>query len=303
MPRPRACSATRATKSRSSPTRWNSTSATVVPSISGPKRPQDRIAAETDGFRQDHAKEFKKADDKKRQLPSRAKDYDLGHGDVVIAAITSCTNTSNPSVLIGAGLVARKALEKGLKRKPWVKTSLAPGAQVVTDYLERAGLQTTSTRSASTSSATAAPPASATPARLTADLQGDQRQRPDRLLGAVRQPQLRGPRQSRTCGQLPGLAAAGRRLCACRHLNVDLTRDRSARTRTATRLPEGHLADHAGDRRPHPPRTSPRDVPDALFRRLQGRRDTGRRSRSRAVRPTPGRRPPPMSRTRPTSKA
>ena len=68
-------------------------------------------------------------------------DYDLGNGDVVIAAITSCTNTSNPSVLIAAGLVARNARKKGLKAKPWVKTSLAPGSQVVTDYLAKAGLQ------------------------------------------------------------------------------------------------------------------------------------------------------------------
>ena len=71
-----------------------------------------------------------------------ADDYDLHHGDVVIAAITSCTNTSNPSVLMAAGLVAKKAIEKGLKRKPWVKTSLAPGSQVVTHYLKEAGLQT-----------------------------------------------------------------------------------------------------------------------------------------------------------------
>src|SRR5690606_4062144 len=70
------------------------------------------------------------------------KDFDLGHGDVVIAAITSCTNTSNPSVLIGAGLLARNAVEKGLTAKPWVKTSLAPGSQVVAAYLEKAGLQT-----------------------------------------------------------------------------------------------------------------------------------------------------------------
>jgi aconitate hydratase len=71
----------------------------------------------------------------------QGKDYTLTDGDVVIAAITSCTNTSNPSVMIGAGLVARKAREKGLTVKPWVKTSLAPGSQVVSDYLEKAGLQ------------------------------------------------------------------------------------------------------------------------------------------------------------------
>ncbi|KIU01387.1 hypothetical protein QU38_01895, partial [Staphylococcus aureus] len=74
------------------------------------------------------------------RVPVAGKDHDIGDGDVVIAAITSCTNTSNPSVLIAAGLVARKAREKGLTRKPWVKTSLAPGSQVVTDYLNKTGL-------------------------------------------------------------------------------------------------------------------------------------------------------------------
>ncbi len=87
------------------------------------------------------------------------------HGDVVIAAITSCTNTSNPSVLMAAGLLARNAARRGLQAKPWVKTSLAPGSQVVTDYSRRQGSPSTWTRSASTSSAMAARPASATPAR------------------------------------------------------------------------------------------------------------------------------------------
>ena len=82
-----------------------------------------------------------KGADLKQRVKVDGADYDLGHGDVVIAAITSCTNTSNPSVLIAAGLVARNAHEKGLKAKPWVKTSLAPGSQVVTDYLAKAGLQ------------------------------------------------------------------------------------------------------------------------------------------------------------------
>jgi hypothetical protein len=89
----------------------------------------------------------------------------VGHGDVVIAAITSCTNTSNPSVLIAAGLLARNAVAKGLKSKPWVKTSLAPGSQVVAEYLPSPACRPTSTRSASTWSASAAPPASAIPAR------------------------------------------------------------------------------------------------------------------------------------------
>lgn len=116
---------------------------TVVPSISGPKRPQDRVLlSEGDtAFADAMAKEFGKASDAAEPISVDGEDYTVTHGDVFIAAITSCTNTSNPSVLIAAGLVARKARELGLDRKPWVKTSLAPGSQVVTDYLEKAGLQ------------------------------------------------------------------------------------------------------------------------------------------------------------------
>ncbi|HWK40426.1 MAG TPA: aconitate hydratase AcnA [Croceibacterium sp.] len=114
---------------------------TVVPSLAGPKRPQDKVALPDvdDLFNADLANAYgKKAP---ARTPVEGKDHDIGDGDVVIAAITSCTNTSNPDVLIAAGLVAKKANEKGLKPKPWVKTSLAPGSQVVTDYLEKAGLQ------------------------------------------------------------------------------------------------------------------------------------------------------------------
>ncbi|WP_346892525.1 aconitate hydratase AcnA [uncultured Roseibium sp.] len=116
---------------------------TVVPSISGPKRPQDRInlSDAASGFAKTMEEEFKKGAEIAKRVAVDSKDHDLGNGDVVIAAITSCTNTSNPSVLIGAGLVARNALAKGLKVKPWVKTSLAPGSQVVTDYLNKAGVQ------------------------------------------------------------------------------------------------------------------------------------------------------------------
>ncbi|MDX5595010.1 aconitate hydratase AcnA [Pseudovibrio sp. SPO723] len=116
---------------------------TVVPSLAGPKRPQDRISLEdaSSGFAKTMASEFNKAGEEFKRVAVEGRDHDLGNGDVVIAAITSCTNTSNPSVLIGAGLVARKAREKGLTVKPWVKTSLAPGSQVVTDYLEKAGVQ------------------------------------------------------------------------------------------------------------------------------------------------------------------
>ena len=114
---------------------------TVVPSLAGPKRPQDKvILTEVDNvFNADLEKIYKKA--AAVRVPVEGRTHDIGDGDVVIAAITSCTNTSNPSVLVAAGLVAKKANELGMKPKPWVKTSLAPGSQVVTDYLEKAGLQ------------------------------------------------------------------------------------------------------------------------------------------------------------------
>ncbi|RTL74325.1 MAG: aconitate hydratase AcnA [Bradyrhizobiaceae bacterium] len=114
----------------------------VVPSLAGPKRPEGRVAlpAVAEGFAVAMANEYKKPDADAR-FPVEGRKFDLGHGDVVIAAITSCTNTSNPSVLMAAGLLARKAAAKGLKAKPWVKTSLAPGSQVVAEYLANSGLQ------------------------------------------------------------------------------------------------------------------------------------------------------------------
>ncbi|XBQ17320.1 MAG: aconitate hydratase AcnA [Oceanicaulis sp.] len=116
---------------------------TVEPSLAGPKRPQDRVALSdaADAFARELDREFKKMEDAGKRVNVEGETYSIGHGDVVIAAITSCTNTSNPSVMLGAGLVARNALKKGLKVQPWVKTSLAPGSQVVTDYLAKAGLQ------------------------------------------------------------------------------------------------------------------------------------------------------------------
>ncbi|MBX3511264.1 MAG: aconitate hydratase AcnA, partial [Hyphomonadaceae bacterium] len=114
----------------------------VRPSLAGPKRPQDRVllGGVAEGFTKVMNDEFRKGGELKKRAPVADAGHDVGHGDVVIAAITSCTNTSNPSVLIAAGLVARNAVKKGLKTKPWVKTSLAPGSQVVTDYLAKAGL-------------------------------------------------------------------------------------------------------------------------------------------------------------------
>ena len=114
---------------------------TIVPAISGPKRPQDYVALSSakSAFRKEMEETFKRPLGK--QVAVKGEDYSMESGKVVIASITSCTNTSNPYVMIGAGLVARKAAELGLTRKPWVKTSLAPGSQVVSAYLEAAGLQ------------------------------------------------------------------------------------------------------------------------------------------------------------------
>ena len=117
--------------------------ATVVPSLAGPKRPQDRVSlkdAASAFIKEATTKENVPEADLARRIALPGRNFDIGHGDVVIAAITSCTNTSNPSVLVAAGLVARKARALGLHPKPWVKTSLAPGSQVVTEYLDRAGL-------------------------------------------------------------------------------------------------------------------------------------------------------------------
>jgi aconitate hydratase len=116
--------------------------ATVEPSLAGPMRPQDRVAlgAVAQEFAAHLINTYKKESDAGRRAQLEGSEASIGHGDVVIAAITSCTNTSNPSVMIGAGLVAQKAVARGLEVRPWVKTSLAPGSQVVTDYLAKAGL-------------------------------------------------------------------------------------------------------------------------------------------------------------------
>jgi aconitate hydratase len=117
--------------------------ATVKPSMAGPKRPEGRVdlSAVKAGFAAAMDSDYKKGGELSRRVQVEGEDFDLGHGDVVIAAITSCTNTSNPSVLMAAGLLARNAVARGLKVKPWVKTSLAPGSQVVAEYLAKAGLQ------------------------------------------------------------------------------------------------------------------------------------------------------------------
>jgi len=113
---------------------------TIVPTISGPKRPQDKVLLTdaSSNFKKIFSEITKKVEPDNYKIENE--EFKITDGDILIAAITSCTNTSNPSVLIGAGLLAKRAIEKGLMSKPWVKTSLAPGSQVVTDYLEKAGL-------------------------------------------------------------------------------------------------------------------------------------------------------------------
>ena len=188
-------------------------------------------------------KEFDRKDDGKR-IKCEGADYDLGHGDVVIAAITSCTNTSNPYVMLGAGLVARNAVKHGLKVKPWVKTSLAPGSQVVTDYLEASGLQKDLDKigfnlvgyGCTTCIGNSGPlPDPVTKAIDDGDLVV--------CCGAVGQPQLRGPRQSADPRQLPRLADAGGGLCAGR-LDEDRHHQGSDRHRQGRQagLSQGHLA-------------------------------------------------------------
>ena len=173
------------------------------------------------GYRARHSRprspmNIKKAGAARSAFPGQDANFDLGHGDVVIAAITSCTNTSNPGVLIGAGLLARNAVERGLKVKPWVKTSLAPGSQVVARISRQIrAAKVDSTSLASISSALAAPPASAIRGRCRRrSSKADQRARPRRRRGPVGQSQFRRPRESRRAGELSRLAAAGGGLCA-----------------------------------------------------------------------------------------
>src|SRR5690606_19654344 len=116
---------------------------TVEPSLAGPRRPQDRVplSQAARAFDRDVVEVFGRASAAEPRVPVEGANHDLGDGDVVIAAITSCTNTSNPSVMLGAGLIARNAVRLGMKVKPWVKTTLAPGSKVVTEYLAKSGLQ------------------------------------------------------------------------------------------------------------------------------------------------------------------
>jgi aconitate hydratase len=201
---------------------------TVRPALAGPKRPQDRVDLAGMKSMWNGAltapvgpRGFGLKDDQLGvtvPVSYAGRNFDLKHGDVVIAAITSCTNTSNPSVMVGAGLLAKKAVERGLDVKPWVKTSMAPGSQVVTRYLDAAGLtpylEALNFHTVGYGCTTCIGNSGPLPEPIS---KGDQAGRPGRRGGALRQPQLRGPRQPGCARQLPGFAAAGRRLRHRRH--------------------------------------------------------------------------------------
>ena len=209
---------------------------TVEPSLAGPRRPQDRVplARAAEGFADALA-------DMRNMTPGgqaanmvsegggavepleksgavEGESYRVADGHVVIAAITSCTNTSNPNVLMAAGLLARKAAEKGLKPKPWVKTSLAPGSQVVTDYLAKSGLQSDldalGFNLAGDGCTTCIGNSGPLPEPISKAIQENDLDRGGRSL---RQPQFRGPHQSGRPRELSSLAAAGGRLRAGGH--------------------------------------------------------------------------------------
>ena len=281
--------------------------ATVEPSLAGPRRPQDRVALS--GVAKSFAAELPKlaggADVAKlnRAVPVAGSNYDLKDGAVVIAAITSCTNTSNPSVMLAAGLVARNARQRGLKVKPWVKTSLAPGSQVVTDYYAAAGLQQD---------------LDALGFNLVGygctTCIGNSGPLPDAISEAVDKGELvvaavlsgnrnfEGRVQRAGARELPRLAAAGRGLCARRQ------HDRRYHHRAARRgrrrqagLPEGYLAHQPGGAGHVAQVAHARHVPQALRQRLPRARRSGRRSRSWRTRPSAGTWARPTSRTRPIS--
>ena len=248
---------------------------TVQPSLAGPKRPQDRVLLKdaAGAFTAELTKGLGvPAADAGAKAKVAGKDYEIGHGDVVIAAITSCTNTSNPYVLVAAGLVARKAHALGLTPKPWVKTSLAPGSQVVTEYLNKSNLSTdldalgfqTVGYGCTTCIGNSGPLEDAIAEAIETNklvavsvLSGNRN-----FEGRVH------PERAR---QLPRQPAAGGRLFAARqyarghhHRGARHIEGRQAG------LSQGHLADQQGDQRHRQRRGHPRDVPRTLWRRVQG---------------------------------
>ncbi len=259
---------------------------TVEPSLAGPKRPQDRVPLRT--AKQAYQAAHKKmAEERAAKNPTAkgaatatvdGKTFPVADGAVLIAAITSCTNTSNPAVLIGAGLLARNARRRGLNSKPWVKTSLAPGSRVVTDYLDKAGLSDdlealgfyTVGYGCTTCIGNSGP---LQPEISEAVRAGDV----IACFGALRQSQLRRPRASGSEDELPRLAAAGGRVRARRHAQPRPD-DRAARHRQRRQagLPQGHLADAGRDPRVHRQVGRLGDVQEGLRERVHRRRELER---------------------------
>ncbi len=325
--------------------------ATVVPSLAGPKRPQDRVplSEAKPAFRSalvDYAGEgeprtgYDEAVDESfpasdtpahhgsngadaphepvtasaagrasKPTPVELADgsrFELDHGAVVIAAITSCTNTSNPSVMIGAALLAKNAVEKGLQRKPWVKTTLAPGSKVVSDYYERAGLTPYLDKLGFNLVGYGCTTCIGNSGPLIPEISAAvQRERPGGGVGAVGQPQLRGPDQPRRQDELPGVAAAGGGLRAGRldgrrpvrrPARPGRRRQRRLPARTSgRRRPRSSEVDRRGDHR--------RDVRQRLRRRVRRRRAVALAAHARGRHLRRGTRTRPTSASRRTSTA
>ena len=219
----------------------------------------------------------------------------MQHGSVVIAAITSCTNTSNPSVMIGAGLLAKKAVEKGLSVPPWVKTSLAPGSKVVRDYLENAGLtpylEKLKFHIVGYGCTTCIGNSGPLPAEVS---QAIDEKESGRRLSPLRQSQLRGPHQLRSPRQLSNVAAAGGRLRAGRtHRYRSPQRpDRQGQRRQAG-LPRRHLAHAARSRRGRRAFRHRRNVLEEATPKFSPETSAGAASTFPKARPTPGKKIPP----------
>ncbi len=279
----------------------------VEPSLAGPKRPQDRVALSRAkaAFEDALPAMLAKGAKADASAPIAGMAHELTHGDVVIAAITSCTNTSNPSVMLGAGLLARNALARGLKPAPYVKTSLAPGSRVVTDYLKAAGLMDDlealgfdlvgygCTTCIGNSGPLDEPVASAVDdgSLVVAAVLSGNRNFEGRIHPQVKASYLASP------PLVVAYALAG-------SLRKDLlTEPLGQRPGRQGRVPRGHLARPRGGRPLRPPERLRPDVPRRLRRRLQGRRAVGEDRRRRRPDLRRGTRPAPTSACRPTSSA
>ena len=223
-------------------------------------------------------------------LPAASKRRGFGHGSVVIAAITSCTNTSNPSVMLGAGLLAKKAVEAGLERMPWVKTSLAPGSKVVTDYLERAGLIEPLSRLGFDLVGYGCTTCIGNSGPLPEEISKEIEER-DLVVASV----LSGNRnfEGRIHPEVKMNYLASPPLCVAYALAGRMDVDIVERAAPGRRLPARHLAEPGGGQRRHRVGDRVRHVPQELRRGVRGRRELERRSRSRRGTATTGTTPRP----------